>query len=232
MISRRLLLTVSAMTLAGASLAQITKVGDAYQMRMKFAPGQKMVYSMQSTTTAPGQPQPMLLNTEFSMKVNSVKNGVADITYSVGPMKMNGRATGGVNTVNMKMDSRGKTVGQTPGGQQPTQMVLPEKPIRVGQTWTSTSSIATMGVPMEVTNTYKLNRIVQRGGKSLAEVGVTISAKGNISSSGNGTMLLDFVDGSLVSATMNQTITIRQGGQQGSGEMKVTNKTVIERKSK
>lgn len=227
----KLVLTLAAVALSGASLAQITKVGDAYQMRMKFAPGQKLVYSMQSTTSAPGQPQPMNLDTEFSMKVNSVKNGVADITYSVGPMKMNGRATGGVNTATMKMDTRGKIVGQTSGGQQPTQMVLPDKPIRVGQTWTSTNSIATMGVPMEVTNTYKLNRIVQKGGRSLAEVSVTISAKGNISSSGKGTMLLDFADGSLVSATMNQTITVRQGGQQGAQPMNITNKTVIQRKN-
>ncbi len=231
MIHNRLVLALAAVALSGASLAQITKVGDAYQMRMKFAPGQKLVYSMNSTTSAPGQPQPMNLDTEFTMKVNSVKNGVADITYSVGPMKMNGKATGGVNTVNMKMDSRGKVMGQASGGQQPAQMVLPDKPIRVGQTWTSTSSIATMGVPMEITNTYKLNRIVQKGGRSLAEISVTISAKGNISSNGTGTMLLDFADGSLVSATMNQTITIRQGGQQGGQAINISNRTVIQRKS-
>jgi hypothetical protein len=88
-----------------------------------------------------------------------------------------------------------------------------------------------MGVPMQVTNTYKLNRIVRQGNKQLAEVPVQISATGNISSSGSGTMLLDFADGSLVSATMNQTITIRQQGGQGSQEMRVSNKTTIRRKS-
>lgn len=84
---------------------------------------------------------------------------------------------------------------------------------------------------MQVTNTYKLNRVVRQGGRQLAEVSVQISAKGNISSSGSGIMLLDFADGSLVSATMNQTITIQQQGGQGSQPMKVSNKTLIRRKN-
>ncbi|MCX7799318.1 MAG: DUF6263 family protein [Fimbriimonadales bacterium] len=228
---RRSPFALAAILLACASSAQITKVGDAYQMRLKFVKGQTMTYAMESTTSAPGQQQPMVLNTTFSMKVSNVRNGVADIKYSVGPMTMNGRQTGGVNTVDMRMDSRGKVLGGNPGAAQQTQMVLPDRPIRIGQTWTSTSNIASMGVPMQVTNTYKLNRIVRQGGKQLAEVSVQISAKGNISSSGNGTMLLDFADGSLVSATMNQTITIQQQGGQGSQPMKVSNKTTIRRKN-
>ena len=185
----------AAVATAALSSAQVTKNGNAYLFRMKYAPGMVLKYSVVSTIGGMSQNgQPMKFTLPMLWKVVSVKNGVSTVDTTVGPVSMGGgqpMMQASKNTI--KIDSRGQLVGQPGRGQQVTP-ALPEKPIRVGQSW---SASAPVDLPMQgdkkITATYTFKGIKVVEGKQMAELGVKTGGQ----APGSGTMLLMVKDGSL-----------------------------------
>ena len=198
---------------AGASAgAQITKQGDAYLFRMKFAKGHKLSYTVTSEAHLPNNPSAMKAVVPMAMTVQDVKGNVATVQMVSGPMTLNGKPMGQQQTTVIKLDDRGKPIGgAVPGQQVATQ--LPEKPLKVGESYTSNNSVNMMGQQFAVKSVNKFLGIKKVGSRTVAAIATTIAGSGAMKSSGNGTAYLDVADGQLVSMTMNQKLTITQGAQ-------------------
>lgn len=222
----------AALVAVGFADAQVTKQGNGYLLRMKFTPGQTSKFNIAMDTSAAGQSMKMAM--PMTQKVVSVKNGVADLTMNVGPMSMNGKPMNTqVQTINVSMDSTGKVVKGAPMGQTGTQVSLPEKPVKVGESWTvNTKTQAGMGGNMDVKATYTLAGFQTVAGKQMAKLNVKMSAGGQMTMKGDGTMLLLMTDGSLHTANlkMNMTMPQPQGqGAQGGQPMNIVTNMTIKR---
>jgi hypothetical protein len=204
-----------ALALFGASStagAQITKQGDAYLFRMKFTKGQKLSYTVTSAAKLPNGPNAMKAVVPMAMTVQDVKGNVATLQMVSGPMMVNDKPMGQQQTTVLKLDDRGKPIGgAAPGQQVATQ--LPEKPLRVGESYTSNNSVNMMGQQFAVKSVNKFLGIKHVGSRNVAAIATTIAGSGAMKSSGNGTAYLDVTDGQLVSMSMNQKLTITQGTQ-------------------
>lgn len=192
-----------AASLASISTAQITKQGGGYLLRMKFAKGAKMSYSMVVSGNASGNAFSM--NTPMTMTVTSTSGTNGTLAYSVGPMKMtmNGTPMNAGASQPMKstvtMDNRGKVLGGGAGSSPSGSITLPAQPIPVGGTWSGSTSVAGgPGGAMKVSGNYKLLGITSVNGISCARIAVTLTGSGASSVSGSGTIYLAVSDGSLV----------------------------------
>jgi hypothetical protein len=96
-------------------------------------------------------------------------------------------------TNRIQLDTRGRLVGQPSAGQQVTP-ALPEKAIRVGQSWSASAPIE---LPMQgekkIAATYTFKGVKVVDGKQMAELAVKTSGQ----AVGSGTMLLLMKDGTL-----------------------------------
>jgi hypothetical protein len=206
---------VAAFALSGACStagAQITKQGNAYLFRMKFTKGQKLNYTITSAAQVPNNPAGMKAVVPMSMTVQDVKGNVATIQMVTGPMTVNGKPFGQQQTTVVKLNDRGKPVGgATPGQQVATQ--LPEKPLKVGESYTSSNTVNMMGQQFAVKSVNKFLGIKHVGSRNVAAIATTISGSGAMKSTGTGTAYLDLADGQLVSMNMNQNLTMGQGAQ-------------------
>jgi hypothetical protein len=203
---------------ARMSSAQVTKTGGAYLLRMKFFKGQKLSYLMTSSSTG------VKMEIPFIMNVTDVTGNVATINLTVGPASVNGKRAMNGNTpakaqvVTIQMDNRGKVVKSSqPGAQGMAGVVLPEKPIRIGETFPVDSTTPMGGMNMKVTGRYRFAGIKNVNGKQAAQLAVMLSGSGTggaamkISTKGSGTTNLDIADGQLRAAAINQEITIIRG---------------------
>lgn len=207
--SLRLIQVACLVLLSTGAGAQITKVGQGYQFRMKFVKGQSLKYLINSEVmlvAAPGgsKPTPMKITIPTTQTVMEVKNKIATILFSTGPVQMNGQPFGnqGAETQTVQMDSRGKAVGGTklPQG---LNTELPAKPIRVGETWTSTVPFAGPmggGGGGQLKSTYKFLGLKNVAGKQVAELAVSAASTGIGGPSGSGKMFLIAADGSMFKA--------------------------------
>jgi len=190
------LLIIVGVTAAALSSAQISRSGNSYLFRMNYAPGMVLKYDVLSTIGGMSQNgQPMKFTLPMVWNVLSVKNGVSTIDTVVGPISMGGGKEPMVQATKnrIQLDKRGRLVGQPGTGQQVTP-ALPEKPIRVGQSW---SASAPINLPMQgekkISATYTFKGVKTVQGKPVAELAVKTSGQAN----GTGTMLLLVKDGSL-----------------------------------
>lgn len=193
--------TLAAMTCAAS--AQITKSGQGYLFRMQHKAGATFKYSVASTLTgSTASTAPMKFTLPMTWKVLSVKNGVATIDTTVGPVSM-GSSTMMQPTKNrIQLDARGRLVGNAGTGQQVTP-ALPEKPIKVGQSW---SASAPVDLPMQgdkkVNATYTFKGFKTVNGKQMAELLVKTTGQ----AAGSGTMLLLASDGSLFRSSLRMNL--------------------------
>jgi len=206
--------------------AQITKQGNAYLLRMKFAKGQTAKYQMDMTMNMGAQK--MSMSMPMTQKVTNVRaNGAAEINYTMGPMSMNGKPMGNqTQSTRIVMDPSGKVIEGQNMGQTGASVSLPAKPVRVGESWTvNTKMAAGTAGPMDVKATYTLAGFQTIAGKQAAKINVKMSAAGQMSMNGSGTMLLLSSDGSLHSANINMNMKGQQQGQQ----MNVTSTIALKR---
>ncbi len=182
--------------------AQVAAQGGGFLLRTKYTKGQSFKYKM--TTTVTGGPSKMPpMEIPMTIKVKDVKNGIATLTYS---MKTPGQST--PSNIEVKVDPRGKMVGgsgiEALQGMGAMGATLPEKPVRIGQTWTQTIDNPAMQ-GMKLTTTYKFNGLKNVRGAQVAEIGMTIKGTGpqNMTMSGSGTMILLASDGTMRSTSMS-----------------------------
>ncbi len=201
----RTTLFILALVATSIASAQITKSGQAYLFRMKHQVGSTLKYSVVSKIDGMGSGgKGMGMTLPMVWKVVSVKNGVATVDTTVGPVTAAGSVMMQATKNRIQIDSKGKVIGTAGGGQQVTP-ALPDKPIRIGQSWSSTSpiSLPTSG-QAKVTAKYLFKGFKMVDGKQMAELGVTTSGQ----AAGNGTMLLMVSDGSLFRSNLKMSLKV------------------------
>ena len=232
----RCLMTGGAGLLATANAnAQVTKVGDGYLFRVKYAKGKTTHYQMTTKTTLPPgaagpsstKPMTMSMIAPISMTVVSVQGNKATIKSDIGAMTMNGQAMSKPQTTEMTIDDRGQIVGKVQGaaagmGMENMSGTLPEKPLKVGQSFTANKTMAQLNqnIQMKATSTFMGIKTV--GGKQLAEMALKISGTGTATMSGTGTSYYNLADGSLNNMTMISSMTMAIPGQPQKMNMKVS----------
>jgi hypothetical protein len=236
-----LLSTVLGMALPSSRAhAQITKVGSAYQFRVKYHKGMKIKYLMKVTTTLPtppggGKAQSIEMTIPVDGTVTDVQNKIATIQMVTGPMTMNGRPQGTQKTLTMKLDDRGKPVGGMPTGMENLTASLPDKPLKVGDTYSSKQDITMANIPISVNAVYKFTGVKSVAGHQLATFTVTLNGSGSVptpqgatasfTTKGTGQMSLSTDDGLATRTSIDQDVVIPQGAQ----TLKLTTKTVLVR---
>jgi hypothetical protein len=194
------------LALACIAPAQITKAGNGYLFRAKYTKGAVFKYVVLSTIggfkSANGQAMKVTL--PMTWKILNVVNGVATVDTTVGPVTV---GSGGQPMMQptknqIQIDSRGRVVGQAGSGQQVTP-ALPEKPVRVGQSW---SAAAPIDLPVQgdhkVTATYTFKGLKTVNGKQMVNLAVKLSGQ----ATGQGTMLLLMSDGSLFQSNIKMNL--------------------------
>ncbi len=220
---------LSAMIVTSASLpayAQVKRTGDSYLLRMKFKVGDTAKYQM----TMSGDMMPAGINVSMTSVVKKVAGDTADVEYTTTPPA--GAPGGGKPTkTTFKIDNRGKVIGgNAQAAQQFNNVQLPEKAVKIGQTWAGNAS---GGMGMNLKTTYKLVGTKLVGGQDCAQIGVTLaSTSGQMKISGTGTMFLRMGDCSLQNATVNVVVNGTMPGQNGGAgrPMNIKQKVAIIRK--
>lgn len=197
----------------GSASAQISKQGNAYLFRMKYTKGQTLKFVMKMTGQMNNQAFAMTM--PMTEKVTAVSRaGVATMNIAMGDMAMtvNGKPMtqkmpANMQKVTVEIDSKGNTKGG--GGQQNTNVALPDKAVPIGGSWTANTTAPTgMGQPMEVTATYKFTGIERVGGYNTAKIAVTMSGTGAMAVSGKGFLWLNMADGSMVKNSTKMSMTM------------------------
>lgn len=211
---------VFALLLAGSAClgiggAQITAKQGAYQFRARYRKNQTLSYSFNTLVTTiggKGSSAKQNITLPVVMKVLEVRGGVAKIRNEVGPWLMNGKTFRSKSNVTVFVDSLNRLVGDGPADVPQFSAPLPEKPIKVGGTWSSIVTTAgSTPQTIQVKATYKLLRVAA----NRAYVGIQYSGggtgKSTIKTSGQGSMTLNAKDGMLESMDVMQTVTLSPG---------------------
>ncbi len=227
--------------------AQVTRAGDAYQFRVKYHKGMKIDYLMTITlTTAAGtQPAPapggkaqtIIMTNTIDGTVTDVQNKIATIKMISGPLTFNGKAQGQAQTVTLKLDDRGKPVGDSPFNAQNLPLSVPDKPLKVGSTYSTKQTTSIMQMPISVNAVYKFEGMKSAQGHRYAAFTLTLDGSGNFPSpqggasikftiKGTGTMARSVEDGLFMKSVAEQIVTILQPGK----PLKLKSKTLISRR--
>jgi hypothetical protein len=196
-------------SLAVLSPAQISKKGNAYLMRTKYATGQKMKYVMNNVANVPGMQQGMKMSSPILMDVKSVKNGVATIDVTTGPAMLNGKSQGDTDKRMVKLDNRNKPVGGQSNFEGFSSFEFPALPVAPGASWKGKTKLDTPMGGIQLNATYKFIGVKTVNGKAVAEIRSTFSGAMMGPITGSSTTLLLLSDGSLYSADAKTTTEIK-----------------------
>lgn len=199
-VSNKVLTAFAAVACLGtAAQAQVTKSGSGYLIRMKFTKGSIMRYTSNTTVRFSGTPKPITVSGPMIVQVTNVQGDVGTLHTTVGPMKMSTGGSQPAQTTDIKENSRGKLMSGAGAAQM--NVVLPEKPVAPGATWTSSTPLP--GGMGTVNAKYKFVGVKSMGGKQVAQISVTMTGAGKTAVSGNGAVYLLASDGSMFATTTN-----------------------------
>jgi hypothetical protein len=212
-----------AMAVVGASLlltasadAQVTKSGAGYLLRVKYSKGQTLKYrSVNTVTSAQGGGQPMKIELPMVMKIRDVTRGLAKATITTGPPMLGKNPMGQAQTVTVELSTT--NAPKSKGGPGIAGAQFPQKPVKVGQTWTMAAPIAdTTGMTGDIKAIYKFQGLKSVNGKNMAIV--TYSLSGGVT--GSGTLQLLAADGTMYSNIAKIAFSGPAGNLKLSSEMK------------
>lgn len=213
---RRLLIGVAALCASFATVAntQVTRSGNGYLLRVKNVKGLTLKYRLTSETTDATDPkQTQKMTAPWKTTVLSVANGVATIKFDSGPFMLNGKPLANTtNSAEVKMDSRGKLTGGTAAATQLSGVQLPEKPIRVGESFDFTNTVPLGQTPMTAKWHCTLAGFKSINARQAAEIKTTMSSSGFIPVTGKGIQYIEVADGQLVSAQMDLQVNMAANG--------------------
>lgn len=201
------------------TLSQITQKSGSFQFRAKYTRGMKMRFHFKTVVTPINATvnKRQVISFPVSMLVQEVRNTkesgkVAKIRSEAGPWLLDNKPYQPKTNVTVHVDSLNRLVGASDAEIPQFATPLPEKPLRIGQSWSS--DIDTGGAtPMaiKVRATYKLLKVAN----SIATIAVSLAGKSsdgsNVSTRGQGTMLLRTRDGTMHSMSLNQIVTVSNG---------------------
>lgn len=213
---------LSLLTIASAG-AQVTKQGSVYSFRMKFVKGQRISYVTNMTGTVMGQK--LIAKMPISQQTLAVQGDVATVKMAVGNLDItingqpfNRQLPKEMQSGTMQIDSKGHVAG---GPQQQTNVVLPDKPVPIGGTWTARTTIATAMAPsMDVIANYKFVGMEKLAGYNAAKFTFTMkeaapkagkgasAAQKKMAVSGKGTLWVNAADCSMVKSQSNMSLTM------------------------
>lgn len=201
--------------LAALAPAQVSQSSGGYLLRMKWAKGDNFKYSVATTTeTSTGTKVPLAM--EYSIKVDSVVNGVANVTItSTSPMIQQ------PSVLKSKMDGRGEVEekGKTGALRFPR---LPEKPVKVGSSWTNEVTTPTGAGTIKVKSTYTFKGVQTVDKISCAIITVSSSSTGDFASTTTGTMYVQVSNGQLFKSDSKSVVTLTQNGKKQTLKTDVT----------
>lgn len=192
------------MLLVCSATSQVTRAHGRYLFRARYRKGEVERFSTRLVVPAPGQSSAQVSNPVI-LKVLAVKGDTAKVDISVGPaVQITRKGKGKVyafpkhnvlhlNTLNHSVDS---DVGAN------VLAMFPPRPVAVGETWQGLSTFP-MGNSKQILNTtYKFSGIQRRGRTTAAVLDVELSGFAG----GNGSMLIDVKDGSLLASVLNMMV--------------------------
>lgn len=217
-------------TVWASAPAQVVKQGGGYLLRMKYTKGTVTKFAMTTSSVASAGIPAMNMVMPMETKVLSVSGGVGEVQYTVGPVTNNGKAMGQKQVVVTKVDARGKMLSSNGMAQQLNNVTFPEKPVKVGGTWSGVQSSQSAMGAMKMNATYTFVGLKSVGGKACAEIKVSVDG-GNqmIKTKGTGSVFLLVSDGSLHSTNLTQNMTL-DSGQNGTKPMQLKMTVKITRK--
>lgn len=238
--------TTGAVLLLGMAIgaqAQITSGAAGYTFRVKYTPGKTVSNQMTITSGinmggAGAKPMNFVMDMPMKMKCTGQKGDVYTVQTTSGPMTMNGKPAPGnakAQTMTMKVNSKGQIV-EGGGGQEMNfaNVKMPDKPIKVGQSWKGTVNLPQGQGTVDATYTFKAVKAVN--GKQCAVIGVAMTLNGGMGKmSGTGSMNLLMADGLPLNMNMNMNGNVNPGAAgggsaSGSSSMKMTMAVKLVRK--
>ena len=216
MLRRNSLLILSVVLLLATAPAQVTNSSKGYLLRMKWA--KDATYSYVISVAMATMKEPMQAG-QFTIKVLSVANGIANVNYT-GSMMTQAK----IDTT-VKMDSRG-AVDQDASLRQLGGPRLPEKPLAIGAKWSVTQNQAMQGASIQVTSTYTFKGIQSYGKVRCAVLDVATTTSGGVATKSSGKVYLEAANGQLFRLDLETTVSSTQPGS--ASQFKT--KTVISRK--
>ncbi len=210
---------------AFSAQAQVTSSSKGYLLRMKYTKGATIKYTISSMIGMGTKPNPPVIS-PMIIKVLSTTKDSATLKMTVGPITNNGHVVKPAQTAETKVDSMGRPSGG------PSSMMMggayPEKPIKVGQTWTSNVPMAQIGG--NATAKFIFRGIKTVNGRRLALIGIGLSsAAAGVSVTGKGEMQALASDGTMYHMNLNVDFVSTnpsQGGKSGA----IQSVTTISRK--
>jgi hypothetical protein len=216
MSSRVFLLLIAALAIATTAAAQVTKTKDGFLLRTKWKKGDAYSFAMVTTAEFNGQKMPM--NGEVAMKATAVTNGIADILVT-GNMPPRGPFS-----ATTQADDRGLVSTDERVAELGTR--LPEKPVKIGGSWTDTRDLTEAGVEMDVKTTYTLKGLEIVDDVPCVVIAVSIKTSGTANATGTGTTYIETRNGQLFKSEMKMNIVVE--GQGAKYDIRST--TTIKRK--
>ena len=201
------------------TLAQVTQTGKAYKLRMAWKKGDVYKYRIELKIDMPNG-KSMPTSGDVTLKVIDVKAGVADVEIESTNM-----ASKTPTKQKLKMDSLGQ-IGDLDGMSGISSQRLPEKSIKIGESWSMKRKVNQGGVEMDVLTIYTLKAVKAVNGIKCAVLEVkATTTKGFITDTG-GTMLLEAKNGQMLSLDLLTKITMGTGAQAQSMKSTTTAKRV------
>lgn len=190
--------------------AQVSPEGDGYRIKLKYVAGEKTRYGLKTdvniTGGPEGMPAPPKVEATMEQEVVSVEEGVATlkITTIGGPEGTPGEQT-------MKVDEKGQVVGQDSSAMGGLPSPLPDRPLKVGEEWSS--EVSPPGMPQaggKAKVDYKFVGMVKVGegdeAKTVAQIDFKIAMGGEVEMEGAGSVMLNPTNGQLVSSTARNVV--------------------------
>lgn len=188
--------------------AQVTKQGNAYKMGLDLKKGAVYKYKLNVTADASAMMGPSGKKSYASpiiLKVTDVKNGLATVQVTKTPPSF-GSTPAKPETSTIKIDRTGKV---TTGDEAGVVASLPTKPVKIGESWTTTSSTNSMGMNMSVTSKSTLKEVKTVGGRQVAVISVTTTSGGGpVKGTGSGTYTVDTKDGMMLNYDLKTVLTV------------------------
>ena len=205
---KRALLPIAALSLAALSMSQVTKAGAGYNVKVKYKKGATYRYALATKVNmgagAPaGGNQAMTMS--LSQRVVNIQNGITTLE-----VKATNPQGGNVPPQTVKVDSSGKVVGNS-GQNFNILNGLPNRPLKVGETWRSTSALPGLPPGAKANIAYTFRGVKAVGGRQVAQIDYTINLAGPFAMTGKGSTLLDAADGQIRSSILNGDMRIQQG---------------------
>lgn len=215
----------------GATTAEAGQSNQTWLLRVKAKQGTKQSYVMKmnmnmDTSAMPRDPNnkqqlPKNLKIDMTMDYTQVLTKVQGDKYTwevtIGKPKVNSNAPGAANAmgsmqaqkITMVMNNRGKVLEMKGAGQNPFSsgnmggVEYPEKPVKVGSTWTST----TTSQGMNLKATYKVMGLSTVGNRTALLIHTTLDAGQMVKSNGPMKVWIDPTTGTLIKSEGKVTTT-------------------------